>query len=45
MGQVRIGANCWNQWTPWPALLEAGIRADRLGYDFATEVRPLLERL
>jgi alkanesulfonate monooxygenase SsuD/methylene tetrahydromethanopterin reductase-like flavin-dependent oxidoreductase (luciferase family) len=33
MGQVRIGANCWNQWAPWPALLEAGLRADRLGYD------------
>ncbi len=30
---LRIGANCWNQWTDWPALLEAGIRADRLGYD------------
>ncbi len=30
---VRIGANCWNQWTDWPALLQAGIRADRLGYD------------
>jgi alkanesulfonate monooxygenase SsuD/methylene tetrahydromethanopterin reductase-like flavin-dependent oxidoreductase (luciferase family) len=30
---IRLGANCWNQWTDWPALLEAGIRADRLGYD------------
>jgi alkanesulfonate monooxygenase SsuD/methylene tetrahydromethanopterin reductase-like flavin-dependent oxidoreductase (luciferase family) len=30
---MRIGANFWNQYTAWPALLEAGIRADRLGYD------------
>ena len=32
-GQLRLGANCWNQYTDWPALLEAGLRADRLGYD------------
>jgi alkanesulfonate monooxygenase SsuD/methylene tetrahydromethanopterin reductase-like flavin-dependent oxidoreductase (luciferase family) len=31
--KVRIGALCWNQYTDWPALLEAGRRADRLGYD------------
>lgn len=30
---VRLGALCWNQYTPWPDLLEAGLRADRLGYD------------
>jgi len=30
---IRLGANLWNQWTDWPALLEAGILADRLGYD------------
>lgn len=30
---IRIGANCWNQFTDWPALYEAGLRADRLGYD------------
>ena len=30
---VRIGALCWNQYTDWPSLLEAGRRADRLGYD------------
>ena len=30
---IRFGALCWNQYTDWPALLEAGIRADRLGYD------------
>lgn len=33
MTEVRIGALCWNQYTDWPALLEAGRRADRLGYD------------
>jgi F420-dependent oxidoreductase-like protein len=30
---LRLGALCWNQYTAWPALLEAGQRADRLGYD------------
>ena len=33
MAQVRLGALCWTQHTDWPALLEAGVRADRLGYD------------
>jgi len=33
MNEVKIGALCWNQNTAWPALLHAGIRADRLGYD------------
>ena len=32
MSEVKIGALCWNQYTDWPSLLEAGIRADRLGY-------------
>ena len=32
-GTVRIGALCWNQYTDWAALLAAGVRADRLGYD------------
>ena len=32
MTTVKIGALCWNQYTDWPSLLEAGIRADRLGY-------------
>lgn len=32
MIDIRLGANCWNQYTTWPALLEAGRRADRLGY-------------
>ncbi|HUF06546.1 MAG TPA: LLM class flavin-dependent oxidoreductase [Candidatus Binatia bacterium] len=30
---VKLGANCWGQYTDWPALREAGIRADSLGYD------------
>jgi F420-dependent oxidoreductase-like protein len=30
---VRFGANCWNQYTDWPAFLEAGRRVDRLGFD------------
>jgi alkanesulfonate monooxygenase SsuD/methylene tetrahydromethanopterin reductase-like flavin-dependent oxidoreductase (luciferase family) len=30
---IRFGALCWNQWTDWPSLLEAGRRADRLGYE------------
>ena len=32
MTEVKFGALCWNQYTDWPSLLEAGIRADRLGY-------------
>jgi len=32
LSEVKIGALCWNQYTDWPSLLEAGIRADRLGY-------------
>jgi alkanesulfonate monooxygenase SsuD/methylene tetrahydromethanopterin reductase-like flavin-dependent oxidoreductase (luciferase family) len=33
LSEVKIGALCWNQYTGWEPLLEAGIRADRLGYD------------
>jgi alkanesulfonate monooxygenase SsuD/methylene tetrahydromethanopterin reductase-like flavin-dependent oxidoreductase (luciferase family) len=33
MAQVKFGALCWNQYTDWPSLLEAGCRADRLGYE------------
>jgi F420-dependent oxidoreductase-like protein len=33
VSEVRIGALCWNQYTEWPALLQAGIRADELGFD------------
>jgi len=32
MNDVKLGALCWNQYTDWPSLLEAGVRADRLGY-------------
>ena len=30
---LKLGALCWNQYTDWPSLLEAGKRADRLGFD------------
>jgi alkanesulfonate monooxygenase SsuD/methylene tetrahydromethanopterin reductase-like flavin-dependent oxidoreductase (luciferase family) len=33
MSDIKIGALCWNQYTEWPALLQAGVRADELGYD------------
>jgi hypothetical protein len=33
MHDIRLGALCWNQYTDWAALLAAGVRADRLGYD------------
>jgi alkanesulfonate monooxygenase SsuD/methylene tetrahydromethanopterin reductase-like flavin-dependent oxidoreductase (luciferase family) len=33
MADIKIGALCWNQYTTWPALREAGARADRLGFD------------
>jgi F420-dependent oxidoreductase-like protein len=29
---IRLGANCWNQYTTWLDLLAAGRRADELGY-------------
>ena len=32
MTEIKIGALCWNQYTDWPSLLQAGIRADQLGY-------------
>jgi alkanesulfonate monooxygenase SsuD/methylene tetrahydromethanopterin reductase-like flavin-dependent oxidoreductase (luciferase family) len=32
-GSVKIGALAWNQYTAWDDLRQAGIRADRLGYD------------
>jgi alkanesulfonate monooxygenase SsuD/methylene tetrahydromethanopterin reductase-like flavin-dependent oxidoreductase (luciferase family) len=32
-GPIKFGALCWNQYTDWPSLLEAGRRVDRLGYD------------
>ncbi|MEO8228757.1 MAG: LLM class flavin-dependent oxidoreductase [Chloroflexota bacterium] len=30
---IKFGALCWNQYTDWPTLLEAGIRAERVGFD------------
>lgn len=33
MTEVKLGAICWNQYTPWADLREAGVRADRLGFD------------
>ena len=32
-GAIRFGALCWNQYTDWPALRDAGIRADAAGFD------------
>jgi alkanesulfonate monooxygenase SsuD/methylene tetrahydromethanopterin reductase-like flavin-dependent oxidoreductase (luciferase family) len=33
MSTIKLGANMWGQYTDWPAMREAGIRADQLGYD------------
>ncbi len=33
MGTIKLGALCWNQYSDWAGLREAGVRADRLGYD------------
>ncbi|MFV2065289.1 MAG: LLM class flavin-dependent oxidoreductase, partial [Chloroflexota bacterium] len=30
---LKLGANCWNQYSDWPMFLEAQQRADRLGYE------------
>jgi alkanesulfonate monooxygenase SsuD/methylene tetrahydromethanopterin reductase-like flavin-dependent oxidoreductase (luciferase family) len=30
---IKLGANLWNQYTDWPAFLEAMLRAEGLGYD------------
>src|SRR4249920_988321 len=32
MTDLKIGALCWNQYATWPQLLEAGIRAEQVGY-------------
>jgi alkanesulfonate monooxygenase SsuD/methylene tetrahydromethanopterin reductase-like flavin-dependent oxidoreductase (luciferase family) len=32
MTDLRLGALCWNQYTDFPSLLEAGVRAELLGY-------------
>jgi alkanesulfonate monooxygenase SsuD/methylene tetrahydromethanopterin reductase-like flavin-dependent oxidoreductase (luciferase family) len=33
MNEIRLGALLWQQYTDWPPLLAAAVRADRLGYD------------
>jgi alkanesulfonate monooxygenase SsuD/methylene tetrahydromethanopterin reductase-like flavin-dependent oxidoreductase (luciferase family) len=33
MAELKFGALCWNQYSDWPSLLRAGVRADELGYD------------
>jgi hypothetical protein len=33
LAEIRIGALCWNQYTDWPSLLAAGVRAETLGYE------------
>jgi len=33
LSEVRLGANCWNQYTDWSSWLAAEQRAERLGYD------------
>ncbi len=33
MSEIKLGALCWNQYSDWAGLREAGIRADRLGFD------------
>jgi alkanesulfonate monooxygenase SsuD/methylene tetrahydromethanopterin reductase-like flavin-dependent oxidoreductase (luciferase family) len=33
MGELRLGINLWSQASDWPAFLQAGRRADELGYD------------
>ena len=30
---AKVGVLVWNQYTDWPAMLQAGQRADALGYD------------
>src|SRR5438309_1052205 len=32
MADIRLGVLCWNQYTDWQSLLEAGTRVDELGY-------------
>jgi alkanesulfonate monooxygenase SsuD/methylene tetrahydromethanopterin reductase-like flavin-dependent oxidoreductase (luciferase family) len=32
-GPIKLGANCWGQYTDWASLRAAGVRADSLGYD------------
>ncbi|MEP7360597.1 MAG: LLM class flavin-dependent oxidoreductase [Chloroflexota bacterium] len=30
--ELRIGALCWNQYSDWPSMLAAGVKADELGF-------------
>jgi alkanesulfonate monooxygenase SsuD/methylene tetrahydromethanopterin reductase-like flavin-dependent oxidoreductase (luciferase family) len=30
---VKLGMLAWNQYTDWPAMRAAAVRADELGYD------------
>jgi alkanesulfonate monooxygenase SsuD/methylene tetrahydromethanopterin reductase-like flavin-dependent oxidoreductase (luciferase family) len=30
---IKLGANCWGQYTDWASLRAAGVRADSLGFD------------
>ncbi len=32
MTEIKLGALCWTEYADWPTVLEAGIRAERLGY-------------
>ena len=32
MADIKLGVLCWNQYTDWQSLLEAGIRVDELGF-------------
>jgi len=31
-GEIRFGALCWGQYTDWQPLLDAGVRAERVGF-------------
>lgn len=31
--RIKLGALCWNQYSDWPGLRDAALRADRLRYD------------
>jgi hypothetical protein len=33
MTAIKVGELCWTQFTDWPSLLAAGVRADALVYD------------
>jgi alkanesulfonate monooxygenase SsuD/methylene tetrahydromethanopterin reductase-like flavin-dependent oxidoreductase (luciferase family) len=33
MGELKFGINLWSQASEWPAFLQAGMRAEELGYD------------